>query len=192
MSKEDNERKSNPSGGRRNRNGTNKNQGYRNPKKTSKPVNSDEAVPVLRFGPNNNYVTFKDKLKTACLEKYGDLGRLIKDEEYYEPPEVDKTDFPNADSDIFEKQALIEAIKERASLVRKMKLDKSSMYAYIMSKLSVESVDEVKRHRDYSKADDTFDPLELWKDCEGDSHDFYQVQVRASSKTQVVRGVLCL
>ena len=163
MSKEDDEKKGFQHGGRRGK-GANKNQGFKkDSKKPAKPVNSDEAVPILRFGPNNNYVTFKDKLKTACVEKYGDLGRLIKDEAYWEPPKVDRTEFPKADSDIFEKQALIEAIKERATVIRKMKLDKSSMYAYIMSKMSPESIDEIKRHRDYSKADDTFDPLELWK-----------------------------
>lgn len=42
------------------------------------------------------------------------------------------------------------------------------MYAYIMSKMSTESIDEIKRHCNYSKeADDIFDPLELWKIVKG-------------------------
>ena len=47
-----------------------------------KSLNSDEAVPMLKYGPYNNFMTFKDRIKTACIEKYGDLGRLIELEGY--------------------------------------------------------------------------------------------------------------
>ena len=53
-----------------------------------KPKTSEEAVPVLRYGPNNNYVDFKKRLSFACLEKYQGLGRLIEDEAYWAPEEV--------------------------------------------------------------------------------------------------------
>jgi hypothetical protein len=56
MSKDENEeRRSNPLDGHCGKTGASKNQGNRNPKKSVKLVNSDKAVLVLKFGPNNNY-----------------------------------------------------------------------------------------------------------------------------------------
>ena len=43
-----------------------------------RPKSADEAIPVLRYGPNNNFVEFKKRLSIACLEKYKGLGRLIE------------------------------------------------------------------------------------------------------------------
>jgi hypothetical protein len=53
---------------RRGRSGTGNKGG---PKTTSKSLNSDEAVPMLKYGPYNNYIVFKERRKTACMEKYG-------------------------------------------------------------------------------------------------------------------------
>jgi hypothetical protein len=160
MTKDDS--KSEPQGGRRG-GGKSTVPFKREPRKKDKPLNSDEAVPMLRYGPNNNYVTFKDRIKTACMEKYGDLGRLIELDKYWEPPAVDRAAFPKAKEDLVERQALIEAVKERASAIAKMKGNKSSMYAYIMSKMSTESLDEIKRHRDYDTVNENVEPLELWR-----------------------------
>jgi hypothetical protein len=57
------------------------------PKKTIRTLNSDEDVPMvmLTYGPGNNFATFKDRISTVCLEKFGDLGRLILLEGYWEP-----------------------------------------------------------------------------------------------------------
>jgi hypothetical protein len=46
-----------------------------------------DGVPVLRYGPDNNFAKFKEKLSRAAIEKYGDLGRLVETGEYFEPPE---------------------------------------------------------------------------------------------------------
>jgi len=50
---------------------------------------------MLTFGPGNNFITFKELLFTAAIEKYGDLGRLILVEAYFEPEEVNRDDYPN-------------------------------------------------------------------------------------------------
>jgi len=52
-------------------------------------LNSDAAVPMLRFGAGNNFELFKRKISIACMEKYKNLGRLIMDEQYYVPDAVD-------------------------------------------------------------------------------------------------------
>ena len=41
--------------------------------KTSKSGDGDAAVPLLQFGARNNWLKFKDKMHTACVEKYSDL-----------------------------------------------------------------------------------------------------------------------
>jgi hypothetical protein len=111
-----------------------------NPSKSSKPPSSDEAAPTLKYGPYNNFLTFKDRLKTACMEKYGGLGRLIDLEEYWEPEEIDRdNDYPDAKTDDVVKAQLIHAVKERTGVIEKMKANRISMYAYIISKLSKEA-----------------------------------------------------
>jgi hypothetical protein len=36
--------------------------------KETRTLNSDQDVPMLKFGPNNNFVLFKERLATACSE----------------------------------------------------------------------------------------------------------------------------
>jgi hypothetical protein len=42
-----------------------------------------EEVPILTFGPNNNFAKFKEALASKALRKYGDLGRLMDSGQYY-------------------------------------------------------------------------------------------------------------
>jgi hypothetical protein len=107
---------------------------------------------------------------TACLELYGGLGKLIALEKYWVPPKVNKEDFIEVDesgeklkeTDELVKTAILQAVKERVALIARMKSNRESMYAYITSKLSKESLDEVKRHKNYDSFSETNDPLELW------------------------------
>jgi hypothetical protein len=50
-------------------------------------------IPILRFGPNNNFAKFKEALANKALHEYGDLGRLIELGEYYVPEPPDVTDY---------------------------------------------------------------------------------------------------
>ena len=43
----------------------------------------------MKYGPLNNYIVFQEKLEAACDMKYGNLGRIIRDESYWVPPAVD-------------------------------------------------------------------------------------------------------
>jgi hypothetical protein len=44
-----------------------------------------------------------------------------------------------------------------------MRIDCTSMYAYLISKLSKESQDEIQGHADWADIEKTRDPLKLWK-----------------------------
>ena len=41
----------------------------------SAPKDSKEAVPILRYGPSNNWIDFTKKVSLAACEHYGDLGK---------------------------------------------------------------------------------------------------------------------
>ena len=144
--------------------------GFKNGKKQgikpqqSQSLNSDAAVPMLRFGAGNNFDLFKRKISVACMEKYKNLGRLIVDEQYYVPDVVDSSlfDLTNDHYDV-EKGRLREAHKHRDREIHDMLVDRTSMYAYLISKLSKESQDEIQGHADWPDIEKTRDPLKLWK-----------------------------
>jgi len=126
-------------------------------------LNSDTAVPLLRMGVSNNFDNFRKKISIACLEKYKNLGRLIQDETYYVPPAIDPKTYDLAnDPHEIEKTRLREAYKRRDKEVADMEIDKTSMFAYIISKLSKESLDEVQGAKDWAMIETSRDPLALW------------------------------
>mmetsp|Transcript_10738 Transcript_10738/g.15502 ORF Transcript_10738/g.15502 Transcript_10738/m.15502 type:complete len:119 (-) Transcript_10738:1349-1705(-) len=51
-----------------------------------------EAIPVLKYGPSNNYTIFKEALSNAALKEYGTLGKLIKQGEEFEFPQEPNVD----------------------------------------------------------------------------------------------------
>jgi hypothetical protein len=127
-------------------------------------LNSDTAVPMLRFGANTNFDNFRKKISITCMEKYKNLGRLIQDEKYYEPPVINHSDYDLVnDPHEIERTRLKEAYKRRDKEVGDMQVDRTSMYAYIISKLSKESLDEIQGDANWASNKASRDPLELWK-----------------------------
>jgi hypothetical protein len=119
---------------------------------------------MLRLGTTNNFDTFKKKLSIACMEKYKNLGRLIVDETYYTPPAVDVAGYNLAsDPHDIEKARLREAHKRRDKEIDDMKVDRISMFAYIISKLSKESLDEIQGQPTWATVETDRDPLALWQ-----------------------------
>jgi hypothetical protein len=91
-------------------------------------LNSDAAMPMLRFGVSNNFDLFKRKVSIACMERYKNLGRLITDEAYYAPPSIDKAlyDLTNDPHEV-EKGRLRKAYERRDKEVDDMRIDRTSM-----------------------------------------------------------------
>ena len=120
---------------------------------------------MLRYGASSNYSIFKEKIARSCLEKFGDLGRLIELERWYKPPSIDNTMYatdPSVDTDGIQLHLKRKAYEERQKHMITMHNKRASMYAYILSKLSVESIDEIKRHDKFKIFDDQKNPLDLW------------------------------
>jgi hypothetical protein len=97
------------------------------------------------------------------MEKYKNLGWLINYEKYYVPPEVNPMDYDlTHDSMDIEKGRLRDAHKRRDKEIDDMAIDRTSMFAYMLSKLSKESMDEFAHHEDYATIEAERDPLKLW------------------------------
>jgi hypothetical protein len=126
-------------------------------------LNSDTAVPMLRLGATNNFDTFKKKLSIVSTEKYKNLGQIIIDETYYVPPVLDIADYNLVtDSHDIEKTRLREAHKHQDKELDDMKVDRISMFAYIISKLSKESLDKIQGQTTWAMVEADRDPLALW------------------------------
>ena len=98
------------------------------------------------------------------MEKYMNLGHLIHDEDYYTPPAIDICAYILAsDPHDVEKTRLRKAYKRRDKEIADMQVNRTSMYAYIISKLSKESLDEVQGSGQWATIEASRDPLELWK-----------------------------
>jgi hypothetical protein len=124
-----------------------------------------EAIPVLKYGPSNNYTTFKEALANVALKEYGARGKLIKQgEEYREPkePDVDEYDLDDDQYGI-NNAKYIEDLKDYRKEINELKRDRPKLYGLIPQYLSGESLDEIKRQEAWEKVDEAADPVGLWK-----------------------------
>ncbi len=104
-----------------------------------------EEIPILKYGPNNNFPKFKEAISKAALKNYGNLGKLIKQGSYYtlEMPERKDYDLQN-DPNGLNKMAYLEDMKEHRKEIKAMEKDRPKLYALILQFLSEESLKEVK------------------------------------------------
>ncbi len=125
-----------------------------------------EAIPVLKYGPGNNFAKFKEAISKVALKEYGDLGKLIRQGAYYIPPAPDKTKYgsfdPAIDVDGMNKVTYLEDMKAYRKKMREMEDDRSKLFALIIMYLSEESLDAVKRESGWDKIEDEADPEGLW------------------------------
>lgn len=151
-------------GGGRGRGATGRgSQGRGSPRSVTANLSSDGAVPQLRFTPPGNWDIFKRKMTVAALEKFGNLGRLIQDEAYYSPPAVNTQLYDLAnDPHGIQKALLIKAYEARDKEMRSMEKERASMFAYVLSKISRESMDEISRAAIFPALEVSRDPLALW------------------------------
>ncbi len=129
--------------------------------------NDPMRVPVLTYGRNNNFALFKKNLKVKALQLFGDLARIITDHAYYDPPEVDQKRF-DVDNDKLglNLDRLKKAVVRRDQAIEKMVEERPKLYAFIVEKLSLESLDAVSTKPGFEEFSVIMDPLALWKAIE--------------------------
>ena len=98
--------------------------GYRGRNNRQNRGSNDDAkdgqgVPILKYGPRNNFLKWKEKLRTACMEEYGDLGRMIDLNAYWEPEEVLEETYQGWKTSVIKKEMYLTATKDRMKVIAK-------------------------------------------------------------------------
>jgi len=123
-----------------------------------------KEIPILKFGPNNNFAKFKEALANKALREYGDLGRLIESGEYFVPEPPDVTDYDLVNNPYgLNKATYLEQQKLYMRHWEDMMNSRAKLYAMIWQYLSQESIAEVKRHTDYEVIKTNRDVQRLWE-----------------------------
>jgi len=52
-----------------------------------------DAIPMLKYGPGNNFMKFKEALSKKALQEYGKVGRLNLKERLVRPAEPDPINY---------------------------------------------------------------------------------------------------
>ncbi len=71
-----------------------------------------EAIPVLKYGPLNNFTKFRDALSKAALKEFGPIGKLIKQEKLEMPEEPDRAEYNFVDPDGLDCAIYLEELKK--------------------------------------------------------------------------------
>ena len=125
-----------------------------------------EEIPVLKYGPGNNFSKFKEAISNAALKENGALGKLIKQGSYVkiEPKEPDEKTYKLATNRYgVNKERYLEDCKEYRKDLSKMRENRPKLYGLITQYLSDESKDEIKRQEKYEEIEKAADPEGLWK-----------------------------
>ena len=125
-----------------------------------KPLTPQEAVPTLTFGPSNNWIEFAKRMALAAGDRFGRLGDIIEQRTYSNIP-LPTPDMSIVDS-VMRDEVLKSDYRERSKIIIKMDTEKPMLYSFIVSKLSADSEDELKRHKDDAAFNTSKDPLQLW------------------------------
>jgi len=126
-----------------------------------RPMQEPKNVLILRYGPNNNFMRFQEALSRKALEEYGMLGKLILKGKIENPVEPDKADFDLNDE--YDKVAYLEELKLYRKLKSEQKEKKPKLYATILKYLSEESLEAVRKAKDWDEVEEDVDPERLWE-----------------------------
>jgi hypothetical protein len=114
-----------------------------------------DVVPILKYGPNNNFMRFQEALSKKALEEYGTLGKLILKGKIEDLVEPDEADFDLKDE--FDKVAYLEELKLYRKLKNEQKERNPKIYATILKYLSKESLEAVRKANDWDKVEEEVD-----------------------------------
>lgn len=135
----------------------------RSPRESNAQLSAIDKVPILRYGPESNFLRFKEAMSVAALERYGALGKLIELGSGYVKPPPNIEDYDLQDDPYGLKIEEYKAdVKEYKRMMAEHEMNAPKLYATICNKLSAESMDEVRRHEAYEEFNREKDPVALW------------------------------
>jgi hypothetical protein len=130
-------------------------------------------VPMLNWSSNfteNNLRVWKEQMSAYAMHKYGHLGLIFENNEYYTPEEVeypvneDGTDPLSEANDPggFKADDFRSQIKQRREHIQKMAMDRLPLYAFMYNKISPQSKTALMREPDWETVEASKDVLALW------------------------------
>jgi hypothetical protein len=115
------------------------------------------GVPILRYGPNNNFMHFHE----ACIRGVWYVRKTNSKGKIEDPVEPDREDFYLKDK--YDKVAYLKELKLYRKLKSKQKEKKPKLYATILKYLSEESLEAVSKANDWDKVEEDVNPEGLWE-----------------------------
>jgi hypothetical protein len=105
-----------------------------------------DAIPILKYGPSNNVMRFKEALSKKALLDFSNLGKLINQGFIIMPDLPDRNTYGlDDDPDDWNKQDYLEDMKQYRRKVSDCKRDKPKLYALILKYLSIEILELVQK-----------------------------------------------
>jgi hypothetical protein len=122
-----------------------------------------EAIPVLKYGPLNNFTKFRDALSKAALKEFGSIGKLIKQEKLEIPEEPDRAEYNFADPDGLVCAIYLEELKKYNHRLEEYEKNAPRLFGLILQYLSNKSLEAVKKDEGWDDIEAEADPEGLWK-----------------------------
>jgi len=105
-----------------------------------------DAIPILKYGPSNNFMVFKEALSKRALVDFGKLGKLIKLGYIPLPDQPDRDSYAlDDDPDGINKLDYLKDMKRYRKEVAELKRDGPKLYGLILKYLSDESLDAIQK-----------------------------------------------
>jgi hypothetical protein len=149
-----------------------------------------DAIPILKYGPSNNFMVFKEALSKKALVEYGNLGKLIKLGYIPLPEQPDRESYAlDEDVDGINKLDYLEDMKQYWKEVAELKRDGPKLYGMMLKYLSDEILDAVQKEAGWSSVEADADPETLWQLVEAKHkvHSVSEVEavVKLAARTQL-------
>jgi hypothetical protein len=140
-----------------------------------------DAVPILRYGPSNNFMLFKEALSKKALVEFGNLGKLIRLGYIPLPEQPDRDAYAlDDDEDGLNKLDYMEDMKQYRKEVAKFREDGPKLYGVILKYLSDESLDAIQKEPGWPAVEADANPETLWQLVE------MKHKVHSASEVEVV------
>jgi hypothetical protein len=125
----------------------------------------ETLIPMLRYGPGNNYFRFMEACKSRAGSKFGDLARIFDDlsADYWEPPVLVAPTAAETAEDVdpnhYVRILHIEKMKLRARKIDSMENNRTALFEMIMANICQESRAKVEQALDWEEIQTQRDPL---------------------------------
>lgn len=116
---------------------------------------------ILNHGTQCNILPWSKKMMLDSSMKFGRLARCLENDEYYVPDKPTKDGLDMKDpGDLMEYTTVM---KEYCREVSELKQKWDELFSFVMSRVSPQSEEMIRLHKNFKKANEEKSPLALWR-----------------------------